>query len=46
MVDPKYFRPSEVDSLLGDYTKAKQKLGWEPKISFEQLVEDMCINEK
>jgi len=46
MVDPKYFRPAEVDSLLGDYTKAKQKLGWEPKISFEQLVEDMCINEK
>jgi GDPmannose 4,6-dehydratase len=46
MVDPKYFRPAEVDSLLGDYTKAKQILGWEPKISFEQLVEDMCINEK
>lgn len=46
MVDPKYFRPAEVDSLLGDYTKAKQKLGWEPKISFEQLVEDMCTNEK
>ena len=44
MVDPKYFRPAEVDSLLGDYTKAKQILGWEPKISFEQLVEDMCIN--
>ena len=46
MVDPKYFRPAEVDSLLGDYTKAKQILGWEPKISSEQLVEDMCINEK
>ena len=46
MVDPKYFRAAEVDSLLGDYTKAKQILGWEPKISFEQLVEDMCINEK
>ena len=46
MVDPKYFRPAEVDSLLGDYTKAKQILGWEPKISFEQLVEDICINEK
>ena len=44
MVDPKYFRPAEVDSLLGDYTKAKQILGWEPKISFKQLVEDMCIN--
>ena len=43
-VDPKYFRPAEVETLLGDATKAKQKLGWEPKISFEQLVEDMCIN--
>lgn len=44
-VDPKYFRPAEVETLLGDPTKAKQKLGWEPKISFNQLVEDMCINE-
>jgi GDPmannose 4,6-dehydratase len=43
-VDPKYFRPAEVETLLGDATKAKEKLGWEPKISFEQLVEDMCIN--
>ena len=43
-VDPKYFRPAEVETLLGDATKAKQKLGWEPEISFEQLVEDMCIN--
>lgn len=43
-VNPKYFRPAEVESLLGDYSKAKEKLGWEPKISFEQLVEDMCIN--
>ena len=42
-VDPKYFRPAEVETLLGDATKAKEKLGWEPKISFEQLVEDMCI---
>lgn len=42
-VDPKYFRPAEVETLLGDPTKAKQNLGWEPKISFEQLVEDMCI---
>lgn len=42
-VDPKYFRPAEVDTLLGDATKAKQKLGWTPKISFENLVEDMCI---
>jgi len=42
-VDPKYFRPAEVESLLGDASKAKENLGWEPKISFKQLVEDMCI---
>jgi GDPmannose 4,6-dehydratase len=42
-VNPKYFRPAEVETLLGDATKAKEKLGWEPKISFEQLVEDMCV---
>ena len=42
-VNPKYFRPAEVETLLGDASKAKEKLGWEPKISFEQLVEDMCI---
>ena len=42
-VDEKYFRPAEVESLLGDATKAKEKLGWEPKITFKQLVEDMCI---
>lgn len=43
-VDPKYFRPTEVETLLGDATKAKEQLGWEPKIMFEQLVEDMCIH--
>tara|TARA_B100000212_G_scaffold39470_1_gene25527 strand:+ start:448 stop:1449 length:1002 start_codon:yes stop_codon:yes gene_type:complete len=42
-VSDKYFRPTEVESLLGDASKAKEKLGWEPKITFEQLVEDMCI---
>ena len=42
-VDPKYFRPAEVETLLGDASKAKEKLGWEPKISFKQLVEDMCV---
>jgi len=42
-VDDKYFRPAEVESLLGDATKAKEQLGWEPKISFDELVEDMCI---
>jgi len=43
-VDPRYFRPAEVDSLLGNFSKAKKKLGWSPKISFEQLVKEM-INE-
>ncbi|MEI6300036.1 MAG: GDP-mannose 4,6-dehydratase [Betaproteobacteria bacterium] len=40
-VDPRYFRPAEVDSLLGDPSKAKAKLGWEPKITFSELVEEM-----
>ena len=44
--DPKYFRPAEVDTLLGDATKAKEKLGWEPQIDFDELVAEMCINEK
>ena len=42
-VDKKYLRPAEVESLLGDPSKAKQKLGWEPKISFDQLIEDMGL---
>lgn len=40
-VDPMYFRPTEVDALLGDPTKAKKRLGWAPKTTFEQLVKDM-----
>jgi GDPmannose 4,6-dehydratase len=40
-VDPGYFRPTEVETLLGDATKAREKLQWEPKISFKQLVEEM-----
>ncbi len=40
-VDPKYFRPTEVEQLLGDPTKAKQKLGWEHRVSFTELVEEM-----
>jgi GDPmannose 4,6-dehydratase len=40
-VDPRYFRPTEVETLLGDPTKAKQKLGWVPKISFAELVQEM-----
>jgi len=43
IVDPEYFRPAEVESLLGDATKAKEVLGWEPKTSFKELVEEMCI---
>ena len=45
-VNPKYFRPAEVETLLGDATKAKEKLGWVPEIGFDQLVEDMCEHEK
>ena len=41
-VDPRYFRPTEVESLLGDPSKAKSKLGWAPKISFEELVKEMA----
>jgi len=44
-VHPKYYRPTEVETLLGDSTKAKEQLGWEPEISFEQLVQEMCENE-
>jgi GDPmannose 4,6-dehydratase len=40
-VDPRYFRPTEVETLLGDPTKAKQKLGWTPKITFQELVSEM-----
>ena len=41
MVDPRYFRPTEVETLLGDASKARKKLGWTPKISFEELVAEM-----
>jgi GDPmannose 4,6-dehydratase len=43
-VDPRYFRPTEVDSLLGDASKAKEKLNWQPKINFDELVSEM-VNE-
>ena len=37
-IDPQYFRPTEVDLLLGDYSKARKILGWEPKVKFKELV--------
>src|SRR5690606_13962525 len=40
-VDPRYFRPAEVETLLGDSSKARQKLGWSPKTSFAELVAEM-----
>jgi GDPmannose 4,6-dehydratase len=40
-IDPKYFRPAEVDLLIGDYSKANQRLGWKPKTKFKELVEIM-----
>ncbi len=44
-IDPKYFRPAEVDVLLGDYSKAKKILGWEPKTKFEDLIKIMVDEE-
>jgi GDPmannose 4,6-dehydratase len=44
-VDPRYFRPTEVETLLGDPTKAREKLGWEPKISFHDLVSEMMVSD-
>ena len=44
-VDPTYFRPTEVDLLIGDPTKAKEKLGWEPQIQLAELVEDMMSSD-
>ena len=40
-IDPWYYRPSEVDLLLGDSTKARRELGWEPKVGFKDLVKLM-----
>ena len=44
-VDSRYFRPTEVENLLGDASKAKEKLGWEPKISLEEMVHEMMEND-
>ncbi len=40
-IDPRYFRPAEVDLLIGDYSKAKEQLGWEPTVRFQELVRMM-----
>jgi len=45
-VDSRYYRPAEVETLLGDATKAKEKLEWEPEVTFDELVKDMCENEQ
>jgi GDPmannose 4,6-dehydratase len=44
-IDPRYFRPTEVETLLGDASKAKEKLGWQPKIPFAQLVHEMVTHD-
>ena len=44
-VDPQYFRPTEVDLLIGDATKARTRLGWEPKYSLDALIQDMMQND-
>jgi GDPmannose 4,6-dehydratase len=44
-IDPTYFRPTEVDLLVGDATKARQQLGWKPKRNFAQLVQEMVASD-
>ena len=44
-IDPVYFRPTEVDLLVGDASKAREKLGWKPKTSFAQLVKEMVASD-
>lgn len=44
-VDPQYFRPAEVETLLGDASKARQQLGWEPETSFDELVQEMVTSD-
>ena len=43
--DPRFLRPAEVDLLIGDATKAKERLGWEPEVSFPQLLSMMVAND-
>jgi GDPmannose 4,6-dehydratase len=44
-IDPGYFRPTEVETLLGDATKARRLLGWSPKTTFEELVDEMVMED-
>ena len=44
-IDPQYFRPTEIDVLVGDAAKARAKLGWKPKTSFAQLVKEMVAGD-
>ena len=45
-IDSRYYRPTEVEQLLGDASKAKEKLGWEPKITLEEMIKEMIIHDK
>jgi GDPmannose 4,6-dehydratase len=44
-IDPRYFRPTEVETLLGDPTKAKEKLGWVPEITLDQMIVEMVAHD-
>jgi GDPmannose 4,6-dehydratase len=44
-IDPRYYRPTEVETLLGDPTKAKEKLGWVPEITLDQMIVEMVAND-
>jgi len=44
-VDPRYYRPAEVETLLGDATLAREKLGWAPRVSFRDLVDEMVTHD-
>jgi GDPmannose 4,6-dehydratase len=44
-IDPRYFRPAEVETLLGDPSKAKNKLGWVPKITLDEMVQEMVAHD-
>ncbi len=44
-IDPRYYRPAEVDTLLGDASRAREKLGWTPRISFREMVDEMVVSD-